>query len=287
MSFRRPTLLVCESEFDGEMDAAMKLVKRGVRVCVGGLLFAQILAGCSTPQPSGNGPPPRARSDARPSGAASSSVRAFDAGEGVAVPMTVAPGRYANTVTISVGVTREGTNVESTSAKSSFALMLNVDQTATACRGQRVDSNLDGRRVHNSIRYRERQGYAGTWRQHDDGIEVTLQPDDAVCPPLRRYTDLAPKPWRLRCRSVMRLGSLALGSPALACEVGNAEFQFDEQYAHVLAHILPEGRWLALGSGNGLAIAWNESGVGLHTDQKATVTVSLATTPFDTNAWEK
>jgi hypothetical protein len=85
----------------------------------------------------------------------------------------------------------------------------------------------------------------------------------------------------------MRIGSLSLALPALVCQATIANSEFHEEYAHVLAHVLPEGQWLALGAGDGLAIAWDESGVGLDTENEARVTVKPATTPFDLDAWER
>jgi hypothetical protein len=85
----------------------------------------------------------------------------------------------------------------------------------------------------------------------------------------------------------MGLGSLALVSPALVCEATIPGQEFNEEYAHVLERILPGGPRLVLGRGDGLVIEWDESGVGLNTEENAIVTVHTATAPFDRDSWER
>ena len=104
------------------------------------------------------------------------------------------------------------------------------------------------------------------------------------CKQIRRYTNLEPRPWQLRCLSVVRGG--ALRAPALVCRVTVPLSQFSETSTHVLTKILP-GDWLVLGAGNGLKGDWREEGVGLSTEKNAIVTVSSAESLITDSSWEK
>ncbi len=205
--------------------------------------------------------------------------------DGVQVELTAfVAARYANVTEISVHATREGTTHESTTAKSSFVLTFGADGLVTGCRGQRVASYLDGGKVSHETRYQEQQGYSGRWKRGEPWVDVELEPDNKTCPQLRRFVDLEPKPWRLRCLSVARAGPLSSGG--LVCQKTNrAESQFDEEWGHTLSRILPD-RWLVLGPGNGLRVTWREEGVGLHTEKNAVVGVTPAAAPIALDAWK-
>lgn len=201
-----------------------------------------------------------------------------------AVPF--APGRYANRTDVMVNVTREGKTRESTTARSSFVLAFAADGSVAGCRGQHVDTFLDGTASSHSRRIEEQQGYSGKWSSAGDlWIDVALDLDNTRCKQLRRYTNLEPKPWFLRCLSVVRGGALAI--PALACRVTDAmHTEFSETSTHTLAKLLP-GEWLALGTGNGVRVSWREEGIGLFTEKDAVITVSAAESPISDSSWEK
>ena len=212
------------------------------------------------------------------------SVRSVDVG-GVSVEAgAFVPARYANRTDLAVHVTREGKTTETTIAHSSFILDF-AATTVTGCRGQRVSSSVDGGKASYESRHQEQQGYRGTWKTDDVWIDVELRLDNSVCPQQRRYENLEPRPWSLRCLSVLRAG--LLGSAGLVCRATtHAESQFDEQYAHMLTKILP-GAWIAFGVGNGLHATWSEQGVGLFTEKNAVVRVVPATAIVTTSTWEK
>lgn len=211
-------------------------------------------------------------------------TRAVDVG-GVRVEVvSFAGGRYANRTDLSVQATREGTTRESTTARSSFVLTFSAG-SVTGCRGQRVASYVDGKSTSHETRYQEQQGYRGTWKADDLWIDVELKPDNLVCPQLRRFVDLEPRPWGFRCLSVERAGLLK--DPGLVCRVTtSAQSQFNEEYAHTLTKILP-GSWIAFGPGNGLHATWNEEGIGLFTEKNAVVRVAPSVTPVTSTTWEK
>jgi hypothetical protein len=191
--------------------------------------------------------------------------------------------RYANRTDIAVHVTREATTVESTTAKSSFVLSFG-DGTVTGCRGQKVASYLDGPKVAHADRYEEQQGYRGKWSRDGLWLDVELTPNNTVCKQLRRYANLEPKIWMMRCLSIVR--GRALHMPVLICRVTHiAESQFREAYAHTLTKILP-GEWMVLATGNGAHVTWHEEGVGLFTEKNAVVSVSKSATPIVENTWE-
>jgi hypothetical protein len=197
-----------------------------------------------------------------------------------------APSRYANRTDVSVHATREGTTIENTTGRASFVLAFATEGTVTGCRGQHVDSSVDGPKSSHSTRFEEQQGYSGKWSTSDEvWVDVELTVDNARCKRVRRYTNLEPATWFLRCVSVVRGGALTM--PALACRAAAPmKTQFSETSLHTLRKILP-GEWLVLGAGNGLKVSWGEEGIGLYTEKEAVVTVSAAESPITESSWEK
>lgn len=166
-----------------------------------------------------------------------------------------APGTYR----LAVQRTQRGTharNVVRVDATAAFVLELRADGAAIAQRGWSYRDANDGPSVHTAQRYREQQGYRGTYEVQGGTALVTLQTDDGVCPHEWEGTTQLPRTARvaLRCVLAQPHGHAVLGdgAPALLC-APEPPLQTDELTVYAVDGIGPRG-WLALGSGNGLRV---------------------------------
>lgn len=216
---------------------------------------------------------------------AGSQLRAppLDLGPGVLASDFV-PGHYAGEVHRTLHATHARNRV-SEEARSSFVIDLLAGGRLTACRGQRSDTRNDGPTVHRFDRLREQQGYSGHWEERDGWVQVVLDPDNDICPQERMYTNLAPKPWRLRCLLVQPRGHAVLKDPALVCQLTNrVQLDYSEEHVHAAPGVLPD-RWLVLGPGNGLRVEWEAHSV--NGGDEPTIRVGPSAAPVQQDTWAR
>lgn len=174
--------------------------------------------------------------------------------------------------------------------RASFVLELAEGGEASACRGLRSHGTNDGPTVHTSFTLREQQGYRGRWRADPAdprAILVELALDAAVCPPTRRYVDLAPLAWSLRCERLApgaRPGAPAL--PLLACAVTNAAaMAFDEVSLYRAPPPAGDDR-LLLGGGDGLRVDVDIDSIP-PPDRPPTVRLGPSPEPVQVDTWTR
>ncbi len=195
------------------------------------------------------------------------------------------PGRFANAIQKNTNA-RHALQVVRENATSSFVANLELDGSATVCRGWRYLIFNDGPNVHTSEHIREQLGYRGHWEHKGEWAYLHIRLDDSVCPRVSEYSQMVPShspEWHLRCLPIVPKRHPVLTVPALACQLTYGEPVFGEDEPHVVAGILP-GRWLVLGAGNGLRITITASSVGGH--ESPVVRVESSPDPVPTNAWE-
>lgn len=211
---------------------------------------------------------------------------------GPGVDMTaIAPGRFANAIQRSRhGV--HGLQVVREDLTSSFVLDLLPDGMVRVCRGWRYQSFNDGPEVHTAQHVREQLGYRGEWTSRDGWVDLHLERDDGVCPPVGQYSDLVPRhraEWHGRGLPVAGEAHPWLSRPVLACQFPEVERTFGEGEPHVISGVLP-GTWLLLGAGNGLRIHV-QGGAAAPGDEAGkeaeVVRLEHTTEPIGPDAWER
>src|SRR5262245_55536569 len=129
----------------------------------------------------------------------------------------LAPGRFSNRIqkhttrTHAFQVIREQTT-------SSFVLDLELDGTATLCRGYQYSLFNDGPEVHTTEHIREQRGYRGRWEHSDGWAHLDLVLDDGVCPriePSGGGRPLHAGEWHLRCLPLVPETGATLTTPIL------------------------------------------------------------------------
>lgn len=164
------------------------------------------------------------------------------------------PGRFANRMT-RTGAGRHSANFVRETLSSTFVLTLTEAGEARLCRSWRYLSANAGPDVDVEENLHERFGYRGLWRPLGDDVEITLERDDGICPPLALYTRLVPRherSWRLSCSAFAAPGHPWLPAEFLACRLHERP-QFGEDQPHALT--LPGGGGaILLGRDNGLVI---------------------------------
>lgn len=206
----------------------------------------------------------------------------MDFGPDFATAATFAPGRYANRID-SLVVARHARHLFREEMSSSFVLTLADGGSALLCRGWRYASSNTGPTPRVEERIREQIGYRGGWRRQDERIEVELTLDDSACPRVAQYSHLVPThapEWRLRFLPLRHIARPPLAARILACLPPEIEPALGEVNPHTVTGALP-GKWLLLGSGNGLCISIDRGSVG-------DPTIRLAASPgqIPPNAWE-
>jgi len=173
--------------------------------------------------------------------------------------VSFATGRYAGVTHMSAEGGCSQTQV-STSSESAFVLTLQPDGTARACRALRHRDRYYSMVVESSGRSSdygidEQQGLSGRFERRDAWIDVTLAPDDSVCPPMQAgSTVYAKREWRLECLSSKVAG---VTSDVLACRFADEPHSTAPYAVGGLIGDDHEKRWLVLGSGNGVVISAN------------------------------
>lgn len=200
-------------------------------------------------------------------------------------PAPFAPGRYA----IAIQRTLHGTHalqVLNEDSTTSFALELAPDGTATACRGWRYVFRNDGPDIQSEDRYREQQGYRGSYTVIDGVAEIALSRDDTVCPrvfdgalALARVSQLA-----LRCVVAKPTRASALTAPVLLCQPVGGSVPELEPYA--VEQLAPPG-WFALGSGNGMRVWVTGRPPGAQDGDEVRATAKPADAPLAVTAWQQ
>jgi len=134
--------------------------------------------------------------------------------------IAVTPGTYR----LAVQRTQRGTharNVVRVDETAALVLELRADGAAIAQRGWSYRDTNDGPSVHTAQRYREQQGYRGTYEIQSGTALVTLQTDDSVCAHEWEGTTQLPRTARVTLRCVLAQphahAVLGDGAPALLC----------------------------------------------------------------------
>lgn len=198
--------------------------------------------------------------------------------------MTFIPGRFANAIQ-KKSTTRHALQIIREDMTSSFILNLQPDGTATVCRGWRYLLFNDGPLVQTNEHIREQLGYRGFWEYTDDWVSLNLKLDDSVCTRIGEYSQYVPNhssEWQLHCLPIMPKGHSNLTVPVLVCLLTNVESEFGENEPHIATDILP-GRWIVLGSDNGLRIKIDTNSIS---DSEAPVVrVAYSADPVEVNSW--
>lgn len=158
-------------------------------------------------------------------------------------PTPFSPGRYTNTL-VRITVATHALQLVRESLTSSFTLDLHPDGTATLCRSWRYLATNRGPDVQTEERIREQLGYRGCWRLAGDGVQVELERDDTVCPPVGEYLELVPHHsdrWELVCRPVTALDAPGLEAPMLLCASPFEAPRFGEDEPHLVGGVGVEG----------------------------------------------
>jgi hypothetical protein len=189
-------------------------------------------------------------------------------------PSPFTPGRYTNALARTTRATHARQQVRE-ALTSSFTLELHPDGAATLCRSWRYLATNRGPAVQTEERIREQLGYRGHWRSAGDGVEVTLDRDDTVCPPVGEYLELVPHHddhWELVCHPVTALEAPGLEAPMLLCASPFEAPRFGEDEPHLVGGVRVEGGtareggatprgWIVLGAGEGVRIEVERSSV--------------------------
>lgn len=229
--------------------------------------------------------PPGAPADAASADAAASPAPHIDLGSGLQ-PLAFAPGRYAVVIqrTLQGGHAAQRLRQDSTA---SLVVELAADGSASACRGWRYNAFNDGPSVHTQERFREQQGFRGTYRVSDGIAEVELHADDATCPAVHEHGATTPRraaSVTLRCVLAMPHDHPSLRTTALLCQWLPSDPPAIEADAYRVEGVVPEP-WLVLGSGAGLRIKVTGKPPGARTGNATRVDVQIAAAPLAIDAW--
>jgi hypothetical protein len=208
-------------------------------------------------------------------------------------PLAFALGRYASVIQRSAHGTH-GLQVLHEDSTASFVLDLRADGRAEACRGWRYVFTNDGPEIHTDERFREQQGYRGTYARGDGFVDIVLHVDDRVCPAVRDNAGHAPRrssAMTLRCVLAIPRTGAPLPSPVLLCRWLSPTPPTPEAAAYVVPGFESgdgdgnEGR-MVLGSGNGLRIAVTGRPAGARAGDGTAVHIDAAPAPLLVDAWE-
>lgn len=163
-------------------------------------------------------------------------------------PALFTPGRYTNTLVRTTRATHARQQVRE-ALTSSFTLELHADGAASLCRSWRYLATNRGPGVQTEERIREQLGYRGRWRWAGDGVQVELERDDTVCPPVGEYLELVPHHadrWEFICRPVTALpapGQDVPGpeAPMLLCAPPFEAPRFGEDEPHLVGGVEVKG----------------------------------------------
>jgi hypothetical protein len=198
-------------------------------------------------------------------------------------PIGFVPGRYAVLVQRNMWGAHARNHVSHRS-NASLVVDLVADGSATVCLGWRHALSVDGAGVDQDQEFSLQQGFRGTHALRGGEINVALTADDSVCPEVRDGQAPARSPaMTLRCVLARPRGHASLTGPVLLCEWSEAD-DF-ARYAFAADGLAP-GRWLALGSGNGVNA--RVTGKAISTDG-APVKVMLESpaTKLENSAWDR
>lgn len=197
-------------------------------------------------------------------------------------PIGFVPGRYAVVIERNM-VGAHGRNHVRHQSRTSLVLEL-ADGRATACRGWRHDLHVDGPGVQQDQRFRVQQGFRGIYAVRDGEVDVELAADDSPCAEVREgQAPPRSATMTLRCVLAKARSHASIGAPVLLCEWREAD-SF-ARYAFAADGLAP-GRWLVLGSGNGLLVHMTgrpESTTGAPVKVK----VEPSPTPIEPSAWDE
>jgi hypothetical protein len=199
---------------------------------------------------------------------------------------TPGPGRFANVIQRNT-YAKHAFQVIRVDMTSSFVLKLEPNGSATVCRGWRYLFFNDGPKVHTEERIREQLGYRGSWEKRDGWVHLHITLDDSVCPRIGQYSHLVPNhslEWHLSCLPIMPRDHPALVTPILACKSTNLESEFGEEGPHIVPGLIP-GRWIVLGTGNGLRITVEVTSV--KSEEPSAIQVAPSPEPIRADAWER
>lgn len=171
---------------------------------------------------------------------------------------------------------------------SSFVLNLLPNGTATLCRGWRYLFFNNGPNINASEHIREQLGYSGSWAKNNEWIEVSLKLDQEVCQTVQEYTQLVPNhsnKWSLRCLPILIKNHSTLTNPVLICQLDQFNDTFGEGLPHSIADILFEGRWIILGTTNGILMKIDEDKMN-NSNQSGVTSINIAPSALKENAWE-
>jgi hypothetical protein len=164
----------------------------------------------------------------------------------------------------------------------SLVVELEKDGKATACLGWRHAQTVD--EPPQDRRFSVQQGFAGAHAVRDGRVEVALEPDQAVCPEVRK--DQAPPrkdAMSLRCVLARPRGHAHLTAPVLLCEWREADSFTLYDFT---ADGLGPDRWVVLGSGNGLRA--RVTGHAISTDgAPVKVVAETPSEPIAPDAWDR
>jgi hypothetical protein len=238
----------------------------------------------SDPPPTASKTPPAAAPVAAADAAASPAPH-IELGSGLQ-PLAFAPGRYAVVIqrTLQGGHAAQRLRQDSTA---SLVVELAADGSASACRGWRYNAFNDGPSVHTQERFREQQGFRGTYAVTDGIAEIELHAEDTVCPAVREYGATTPRravSVKLRCVLAMPQGHASLRTVALLCQWLPSDPPAIEADAYRVEGVVPEP-WLVLGSGAGLRIKLTGKPPGARTGDATRVDVQIAAAPLALDAW--
>jgi hypothetical protein len=196
------------------------------------------------------------------------------------------PGRYAIAIqrTLQGGHAAQRLRQDSTA---SLIIELADSGTATACRGWRYNAFNDGPTVHTEERFREQQGFRGTYTVKDGVAEVELRADDSVCPAVHEYGATTPRRAaivKLRCVLASPHDHSALRATALLCQWLASDPPAIEADAYRVDGVAP-APWMVLGSGAGLRIKVTGKPPGARTGDPTKVDVQIASAPLASDAW--
>lgn len=176
--------------------------------------------------------------------------------------------------------------VLSEDSAASLVLDFTAGGAVTACRGWRYEARNRGPQVKTEDRYREQQGYRGSYVVRDGLAEVTLERDTDVCPPLfegqlalARAAKLS-----LRCVSARATGELAAAAPLLLCQATSSAPAELEPFQ--VPALTPPG-WFALAGGNGLLVRLTGRPPGARAGDEDQTKAALSEVPLDAGAWSK
>ena len=243
------------------------------RVACSSMALAAVLA-CSARRPDSRSPP----SPPAPVAVSQTVVAHADLGADV-VAVAPEPGRYG-ALLVYHQYSSCSQSWSDYSARSTFVLSLDAGGDATACRGRQA--RHAGPDFTEGLA--EQQGYRGRWSREGPWVSVTLDLDPGTCPQRRGYTNLAPRPWRLRCTGVEPSPSHPnLTTAVLACQP--LPESATERTGYAMTGFLP-GEWLLLGPGNGVQAETDEGALtpGV-TGPRATLT--RAPSRIEGSEWEQ